>query len=137
MAWTVAANPTFLAARSRTGYSDLRNAWRQSCQNRVILKTGPTRVPAEPDRDAMFKGHFANIERLAKEGKLVVAGPFGGKSDWRGMFVFAVGTVEEAQKLTETDPVLQSGEMVADYHPLYATAALMAIKGIHERIAPK
>ena len=42
----------------------------------VILKSGPTPVPKGEQRDAMFAGHFANIERLAKEGKLVLAGPF-------------------------------------------------------------
>jgi hypothetical protein len=51
----------------------------------VILKTGPTRVPDGPARDEVFKGHMANIQRLADAGKLVVAGPFGGKSDWRGL----------------------------------------------------
>jgi hypothetical protein len=25
----------------------------------VVLKTGPNKVPAGPERDAMFKGHFA------------------------------------------------------------------------------
>jgi hypothetical protein len=26
----------------------------------VVLKTGPNKLPAGPERDAMFKGHFAN-----------------------------------------------------------------------------
>ena len=40
----------------------------------VILKTGPTRVPDGPARDAMFAGHFANMERLSAAGQLVLAG---------------------------------------------------------------
>ena len=103
----------------------------------VILKTGPRRVPDGPGRDEVFKGHFANIKRLADAGKLVVAGPFGDKTDWRGMFLFAVDTPEEAEKLVATDPVITSGEMVAEYHRLYATAALMAIYEIHQKIAPR
>ena len=102
----------------------------------VLLKTGPHRVPDGPARDEMFKGHFANIKRLADEGKLVLAGPFGDPGDWRGMFVFAVETPEEAAKLVAADPVVQSGEMVAEYHKLYASAALMAVTGIHGKIAP-
>jgi len=78
---------------------------------------------------------FANIHRLADEGKLVVAGPFGDKNDWRGMFIFNVETVEDAQKLTATDPVIKSGLMVADYHKLYCSAALMEIGNIHKKIA--
>lgn len=103
----------------------------------VILKTGPHRVPDGPARDEMFKGHFANIKRLASAGKLAVAGPFDEKTGWRGMFVFAVDTQEEAEQLVATDPVIKSGEMVAEYHVLYATAALMAVKEIHEKIAPQ
>ena len=101
----------------------------------VILKTGPTRVPDGPDRDAMFAGHFANIERLAKAGKLAVAGPFAqDPARWRGLYVFAVEAVEEAQALTETDPVLVQGEMVAEYHPWYGSAALMLVPETHERL---
>jgi uncharacterized protein YciI len=103
----------------------------------VILKTGPHRMPDGPARDEMFKGHFANIKRLAGEGKLALAGPFGDKSEWRGMFVFAVDTPEEAEKLVATDPVIRSGEMVAEYHRLYASAALMEVTGIHGKIAPQ
>ena len=103
----------------------------------VILKTGPKRVPDGPARDEMFKGHFANIHRLAEAGKLAAAGPFVGKDDWRGMFIFAVKTVEEAQQLVATDPVIQNGEMVAEFHPLYSSAALMAINGLHKKLAEK
>lgn len=103
----------------------------------VILKTGPHRVPDGPARDKMFEGHFANIKRLAGAHKLVLAGPFGDKNDWRGLFVFAVETPDEAAALVATDPVIKSGEMVAEYHTLYATAALMAVTGIHEKIAPQ
>ena len=103
----------------------------------VILKTGPHRVPDGPARDKMFEGHFANIKRLADAHKLVLAGPFDDKNDWRGLFVFAVETPDEAAALVATDPVIKSGEMVAEYHSLYSTAALMAVTGIHKKIAPQ
>jgi len=101
----------------------------------VILKTGPTNVPEGKERDEIFKGHFANIHRLADEGKLVVAGPFDGEGGWRGMFVFNVTNIDDAKALTATDPVIKSGLMVAEYHKLYCSAALMEISGIHDRIA--
>ncbi|MBC7605130.1 MAG: hypothetical protein H7255_21035 [Ramlibacter sp.] len=103
----------------------------------VVLKTGPNKVPAGPERDEMFKGHFANMNRLAAEGKLAVAGPFDGKEGWRGMYVFAVKDVEEAKLLTATDPVIAKGEMVAEYHALYASAALMAVADMHHRISKR
>ena len=104
----------------------------------VILKTGPTPMPKGPERDEMFKGHMANIQRLAEEGKLAVAGPFAGGDDgWRGMFVFAVSDVEEAKQLTATDPVIKSGEMIAEYHKLYCSAALMTISDTHKKLAKR
>lgn len=103
----------------------------------VVLKTGPTRMPDGEARTAMFAGHMANIQRLAKEGKLAVAGPFmPSDSGWRGLFIFAVESVEEAEALTETDPVIVNGEMVAEYHPWYGSAALMATAELHERMVP-
>ncbi len=101
----------------------------------VILKTGPTRVPDGPARDAMFAGHFANMERLAKAGKLAVAGPFSkDPSGWRGLYVFAVAGVDQARELAETDPVVVQGEMVAEYHAWYGSAALMLVPEYHERL---
>lgn len=101
----------------------------------VILKTGPTRVPDGEKRQAMFAGHFANIERLAAEGKLALAGPFRvDEQGWRGLYVFAVADVEEAKRLTATDPVIVNGEMVAEYHHWYGSAATMLIPELHKRV---
>jgi len=103
----------------------------------VVLKTGPTPMPAGKERDEMFKGHFANINRLAAEGKLALAGPFDGVDGWRGLFIFAVSDIEEAKQLTATDPVVSSGEMVAEYHTYYGSAALMLVNDAHQRVAKK
>lgn len=103
----------------------------------VILRTGPTRVPDGEARDAMFAGHFANIQRLADAGKLVLAGPFddaGG--DWRGLFVFAVDSVDQARALVASDPVIRQGEMVAEYHRWYGSAAAMMLPEIHRKLTP-
>lgn len=103
----------------------------------VVLKTGPTRVPDGPERDEMFRGHFANMKRLSEEGKLVLAGPFDGVDGWRGLFVFAVKDIDEARQLAATDPVLAKGEMVAEYHRYYGSAALMLVRETHDRLAKK
>jgi uncharacterized protein YciI len=103
----------------------------------VLLTTGPKRVADGPERDAMFKGHFANMERLAADKKLVQAGPMDGVDGWRGMFVFASSDIDEVRKLVETDPVIISGEMVAQYHKYFASAGLMALNDIHQRISKK
>ncbi len=103
----------------------------------VILKTGPTRVPDGPERDAMFRGHFANIVRLSQEGKLAYAGPLDNVDGWRGLFILAVDDLDEAKKIVATDPVVISGEMVAEYHKHYGSAALMTVGELHRKIARK
>ena len=100
----------------------------------VVLKTGPTGVPDGPARQEMFKGHFANMERLAGEGKLVQAGPLDGVDGWRGIFVFAVDDIDKAKELVATDPVIQSGEMIAEYHEYYGSAALMLMNELHAKL---
>jgi uncharacterized protein YciI len=104
----------------------------------VILKTGPTRVNDAEERKAMFAGHMANIQRLSKEGKLALAGPFmDGGGDWRGLFVFAVEDIEAAKALVATDPVITKGEMVAEYHKWYGSAANMLVGELHDKVAKK
>lgn len=100
----------------------------------VLLRSSQTPVPKGPERDEMFKGHFANMTRLADEGKLVMAGPLDGVDGWRGLFIFATTDLDEARRLVSTDPVIVKGEMVAEYHSHYATAALMLLNGLHKTI---
>lgn len=100
----------------------------------VLLKTGPKPMPAGPERDAMFKGHFANMGRLANDGVLVYAGPMDGVDGWRGIFIMAVTDIATARQHAETDPVLQSGEMVAEYHLHFGSAALVGVPEAHKRL---
>ena len=60
---------------------------------------------------------MANIERLAKEGKIIVAGPFGDDGNWRGIFIFDCETQEEVEKLLQTDPAIAAGRMAYEIHP--------------------
>jgi uncharacterized protein YciI len=103
----------------------------------VLLKTGPNKMAPGKERDLMFKGHFANINRLAGEGKLALAGPFDAVDGWRGMFILAVADIDEAKKLVATDPVIASGEMVAEYHSYFGSAALMLVNEGHAKVAQK
>jgi hypothetical protein len=95
----------------------------------VLLRSGRHPVPDGAERN------MANIRRLASAGKLVLAGPLDGKEGLRGMFVFAVSDINEAKKLVGTDPVIARGEMVAEYHAYYGSAALMQVNEIHRRVA--
>lgn len=101
-----------------------------------ILKTGPRDAEIKgKERQEIFAGHFANINRLADEGKLAVAGPFG-KNDksYRGLYIFNVATVEEAEALVVLDPAVKAGVFVPDLTLWYGSAAMMVVGETHKRI---
>jgi len=104
----------------------------------VILKTGPNdkTLTDEAKRAEIFKGHFSNMKTLAEDKMLVLAGPFGDPEGIRrGLYIFNVKTVEEAQKLVMTDPAVKAGIFTPDFTPYYGSAALMQVNSVHERIA--
>ena len=103
-----------------------------------LLKSGTNTTASKEEINKVFEGHMANISKLAKEGKLVVAGPFM-KNDrnYRGIYIFNVETIEEAQTLVATDPAIQAKLLEAELTPWYATAALQETLKIHEKIAQK
>jgi uncharacterized protein len=101
-----------------------------------ILKTGPKDAEIKgEERKQIFAGHFANIGRLADEGKLAVAGPFG-KNDkaYRGLYIFNVTTIEEAEKLVTLDPAVKAGVFVPDLTLWYGSAAMMVVNDTHKKI---
>lgn len=85
----------------------------------VMLTSGPDRDKIK-DAAAISKlqeGHMANIRRLYKEGKLLLAGPFGDDKQWRGIFVFDCETQEEVEQLLATDPMIKAGRLAYEIHP--------------------
>ena len=85
----------------------------------VFLKRGPNKSLDSLQVQEVQKAHLANIMKLAEEKKLVIAGPFGDNTDLRGIFIFDVPTLEEAVKLTETDPAVQAGRLIMEVHPWF------------------
>ena len=75
------------------------------------------------------------INRLAEEGKLILAGPFSSGGDFRGIYLFDVKTIEEAQKLTESDPSIKEGYFKVEFIKWYGSAALMDVNSVHKKIA--
>lgn len=100
----------------------------------ALLKSGPNRPTDSTEIADLQRAHLDNIVRLAEEGKLIMAGPMMGNSDLKGIYVFDVRTVEEAKKLTESDPAIQHGSLVMELHEWYSSAAVMQIPEIHEKV---
>ena len=103
----------------------------------VFLKKGPNRLTDSLARVKLQKAHLENIGRLAKMGKLILAGPFMDNQEIRGIYLFAVSSVEEAKELTQTDPAVKAGSLIMELHPWYGSAALMELPNIHPLIQKK
>ena len=101
----------------------------------AFLKKGPSRFKDSITSAKLQRAHLDNIIKLAEEGTLVLAGPFLEEGELRGIYIFDVKTIEEAKKLTETDPAIQAGSLEMDLKLWYGSAALLQINDIHQKIA--
>ena len=86
----------------------------------VMLKKGPNRDQDCLAAKKLQAGHMANIERMADEGKLDIAGPFGHDGDWRGILILNVPTIEEAKAQVDRDPAIQAGRMAYEIYPWWS-----------------
>ena len=105
----------------------------------ATLLTGPNDalITDEAERAKLFEGHFSNMSRLAEEGKLVLAGPFMEAPPKRGLFIFNVTTIEEAEALVQSDPSIAAGIFKVEFAKYYGSAALMQINDVHKTIQEK
>src|SRR5262245_50651057 len=86
----------------------------------TFLKRGPKWTAEKTPETAKIQAdHMANINAMAKTGKLVIAGPFENAGDYAGVFVFKVGTLNEAKALAESDPAVKAGRLVTEVHPWF------------------
>jgi len=91
----------------------------------VMLKTGTNQTTNTTFINECFRGHLDNINRLAAEGKLVVAGPLGrNEKTYRGIFILDAATFEEAEALLKTDPAISERLLDAELYNWYGSAAL-------------
>jgi uncharacterized protein YciI len=101
----------------------------------AFLKSGPNRSQDSLEAANLQRAHLDNITRLANEGKLAFAGPFMDDFEVRGIYIFAVEGIEEAEALTSSDPAIKAGRLVMELHPFYGSAALMKVNELHSKVA--
>jgi uncharacterized protein YciI len=86
-----------------------------------LLKKGPSWSPEEtPDTNALQDAHLANLRRLGAMGKLVLNGPlldsFATSGEIRGIGVLKANSLQEAQELISTDPMVKVGRLIFELH---------------------
>ena len=100
----------------------------------VILKTGTNTSTDKAAKDKAFAGHMKNIQKMADDGKLAVAGPFEKGGNNRGIFILNVTTFEEAKVLLEGDTAVKEKYFEPEYTLWYGSASLMETPEIHKKI---
>lgn len=83
-----------------------------------LLKRGPLWTPEEtPEVERLQVAHLAYGQKLREAGKLILNGPVSANGDLRGVGIFRVSELAEAQALSDADPSVQAGRLVSELHP--------------------
>jgi uncharacterized protein YciI len=102
----------------------------------AILKAGSNESKDENFLNTVFRGHMENIGRLSAQGMLSLAGPFGANNkNYRGIYIFNVKTIQEAEELIKTDPAIEQKVLEAELYEWYGSAAIATHLDTHKRIA--
>lgn len=76
-------------------------------------RTDNAKLPKE-ELDKLMQGHLNNIQRLSKEGKLLVAGPFDGGG---GIFILNSNSMDSVRQWLSTDPGIQANRWRLELFP--------------------
>lgn len=93
----------------------------------AFLYKGPkfAALPAEsPERKANSEQHIAFIERMRKEGKMLIFGPILDAGDLRGMYVFKASSIEEAREWANQEPSVKIGMIEMRVYPWLGPSSL-------------
>ncbi len=92
----------------------------------VILKTGTNKTSDKDFINTSFMGHMNNINRLVKEGKLIIAGPLGkNENNYRGIFILNnIKTLEEAKEILQTDQAIKDELLDYEIFTWFGSAAI-------------
>lgn len=69
----------------------------------------------KPELDKIMEGHMANITAMAKDGRLLVAGPFDGGG---GIFILKTNSVDTVKQWLANDPGVKAERWHLEYLPV-------------------
>jgi len=123
-----AARQAPAASAAQTAAAPAQPQTEMQMYHMVFLRRGPAWTAAvTPETTALSRAHRTNIERLTKEGLMVVAGPFEGTSGDRaltGIFILRVASMEAARAAVDTDPAVKAGRFIVEIVPWWGPASL-------------
>jgi uncharacterized protein YciI len=98
----------------------------------VFLMKGPNRNQDSATAARIQTAHLNNIDRLHKEGKIIMAGPMGypkGQSrDLSGIFIMDAKDSTEAASYVATDSAIITGRLRFELHPWWTAKGTYLFK---------
>jgi uncharacterized protein YciI len=92
-----------------------------------LLSRGPGwTAESTPETERVQAEHMKHIQKMAADGKLVAAGPITDGGQLRGIFIFAVPTLDEAKSLAGADPAVKAGRLAVEVHPWFGPKGIGA-----------
>lgn len=94
-------------------YGEMKQYWL------VLLKKGENREQDSLTRARIQRAHIANIDRLASEKVIIMAGPMGHKypNDLKGIFIMDAKDSATAVSYINTDSAIITGRLKFEIHP--------------------
>jgi len=86
----------------------------------VLYTTGPDSTVLDSTTSAdLLKAHLEHQDQQGKRGLIVMGGPFGDRSDWRGLLLYDCETKEEVEGYLRQDPFVERGKLMYEIHPWF------------------
>jgi uncharacterized protein YciI len=84
----------------------------------LLLKDKPDTALPESERQQWMQKHLAYIRSQVEAGRLVLVGPITEENRLRGIAIIKADSIEEAQRIASGDPLVQSGHLIVEVHPI-------------------
>ena len=84
----------------------------------LLLKDKPDTALPESERPQWMQKHLAYIRSQVEAGSFVLVGPVTEENRLRGIAIIKADSLEEAQRIASSDPLVQSGHLVVEVHPI-------------------
>jgi len=86
----------------------------------AFLKSGPIRSQTKAEADSLQTLHLAHLSKMYELGYADISGPFGDNGDIRGITIYNVPTLQMADSLANSDPMVKAGRLIIETHPWWA-----------------
>lgn len=84
-----------------------------------LYLSGENKSKTDEERAETQAQHMAHISEMVETKNLQVAGPFGDNTEKRGILIFDLETLEEANEAVAADPSVKAGKLDFECHPIW------------------